>query len=248
MKKMSLILAGIILFLSQNTINAAVTEKITESRGYVSATVEKTKEVAPNKASVTFSKENTAKTLETASNENKIVISKMNAELEKLKASGIKLEIIKGNYNAYPNYSYRTDKRNIIDYTVTNSITVKTSDTDSLGKIVDAVLSAGADRVSSLSFSYESNGNNCNELIWQATHEAREMAKVSANAAGNEIKGVKAVTTSCYQGINNSTTLRNSYGAGKSAKMAEVEDMLETSVAPQKIKLRATVHAEFYVK
>ena len=35
------------------------------------------------------------------------------------------------------------------------------------------------------------------------------MAKVSANAAGHEIKGVKTVTTSCYQGINNATTMRN---------------------------------------
>ena len=47
MKKMSLILAGVILLLSQNTVNSAVTENITENRGYISATVEKTKEVSP---------------------------------------------------------------------------------------------------------------------------------------------------------------------------------------------------------
>jgi len=249
MKKTSLILAGIILFLSQNTVGSAVvTEKITENRGYITASVEKTKEVAPNTASITFTKENSSKVLETASNENKAAISKMNAELEKLKAAGIKIEIVKGYYSVHPNYSYKSDKRNITDYTVTNSITVKTSDTNSLGKIIDAALSAGADRVSSLSFSYESTGNNCNELIWQATHEAREMAKVSANAAGQEIKGVKAISTSCYQGINNAATLRNFKSAGQSAKMADIEEMLETSVTPQKIKIRASVNAEFYVK
>lgn len=248
MKKTSLILAGIILFLSQNAVNSAVTEKITENRGYISASVEKTKEVAPNLATVTFTKENSSKTIETASNDNKTAIAKMNAALEKLKASGMKIEIVRGSYNVRPNYSYKSDKRNIIDYTVTNSITVKTSDIDSLGKIIDAALAAGADRVNSLSFSYESNGNNCGELIWQATHEAREMAKVSANAAGNEIKGVKAISTSCYQGINNAKTFRNFAASEQSAKMADVEEMLETSVTPQKIKIRASVNAEFYVK
>ena len=248
MKKISLVLTCFTLILCQNTVYSAVTEKITETRGYISASVEKTKEVAPNVASVTFTKENTAKTLDAASNDNKAAISKMNAALEKLKTSGIKLEAVKGSYNVSPNYSYKTERK-LIDYTVTNSITVKTSDTESLGTIIDAVLAAGADRVSSLYFSYESTGNNCNELIWQATHETREMAKVAANAAGQEIKGLKAISTSCQQGINNSTTLmRNFAGSGQSAKMADIENIIETSITPQKIKIRANVHAEYYVK
>jgi len=246
MRKKSLILIGIILFLSQNSANTAINEKITETRGYISASVEKTKEVSPNVATVTFTKENSSKILETASKDNKTALAKMNAEFEKLKQSGIKLEFIKGSYNVHPNYSYKSDKRTLIDYTVSNSITVKTTDIDYLGKIIDCALSAGADRVNSLTFSHESNGNNCNELIWQAAHETREMAKVAANAAGQELKGVKAIHTSCYQGVNNTAGLmRNSV---KSAKAADYADDIETSITPQKIKFRASVNAEYYVK
>ena len=71
MRKKSLILIGIILFLSQNSANTAINEKITETRGYISASVEKTKEVSPNVATVTFTKENSSKILETASKDNK---------------------------------------------------------------------------------------------------------------------------------------------------------------------------------
>lgn len=248
MKKISILFAILVLLTSQNTVNSAINENIEEQRGYITASVEKTKEVEPNKASITFTKENSAKSVQVASAENKAAIAKMNEELTKLKNSGKKLDVITGSYYVRPNYSYKSEKRNIIDYTVTNSITVKTSDIESLGKIIDAVLSAGADRVSALNFTYESTGNNCNDLIWQATQETRNMAKTAANAAGHEIKGIKSISTSCYQGVNNSTVIRN---FAKSAAMTDQEaslESIETSVTPQKIKIRASVNAEYYVK
>ena len=249
MKKLSIILAGL-LFLSQNISGAVVVQNSTDERGYISASAEKVKEVSPNKAQVSFTKENTAKTVQVASNDNKAAVAKIKAELEKLKASGKKIEISTGSYIVRPNYSYKGEKRNTItDYTVSNSVIVKTSEIDMLGKIIDIVLAAGADRVNSLNFSYESNGNNCNEMIKQATLETLGMAKAAAVAAGSDIKGIKSLHTSCYQGTNNVSVQRNFAAKSLSAGADMMsESYVETSISPQNIKMRANVNAEYYVK
>ena len=43
--------------LSQSNVYSAAVEKITEERGYISSSAEKTKDVYPNIAEVTFTKE-----------------------------------------------------------------------------------------------------------------------------------------------------------------------------------------------
>ena len=247
MKKTLILSSVLTLFFYQNSFNCFATE-LPEQQGFITTFVEKTKEVDPNMASVTFTKENTAKSVQTASAENKAAVAKMNEELTKLKNSGKKFEINTGSYSVRPNYSYKNDKKNLIDYTVVNSVTVKTADIDLLGKIIDIALTAGADRVSGLNFTYESSDNNnaCKDLIWLATHETREIAKVAANAANHEIKRLRFMSTSCVQDGSNPTIMRNF--AMKSSANKDAAQNIETSVTPHKIKIRASINAEYYVK
>lgn len=247
MKKTLILSAVLTLIFYQNGFNASATE-LPEQQGFITTFVEKTKEVDPNMASVTFTKENTAKTVQTASDENKTAVAKINEELAKLKNSGKKFETETGSYQVRPNYSYKNGKRNLIDYTVINSVVVKTSDIDTLGKIIDVSLSAGADRVNGLNFTYESTEKNniCNDLIWLATHETREIAKVAANAAGHELKRLRFMSTSCVQQGNNPIVMRNY--AMKSAALSDEAQNTETSVTPHKIKIKASINAEYYVK
>ena len=190
MKKTALLLILALIF-SQNAIYSAAIEKVTESRGYISASAEKDKDVYPNVAEITFTKENTAKSIDVASQENKAAMSAIQNALSAYQNENT--EIRTGSYSATPNYVYKNNKKQLTGYTVINSITVKTKSTDKLGKMVDAAIKAGADRVGSLSFSYQNDGTVCKDLIFQATKEAQEIANLTAKTTNQMIKGVNTL-------------------------------------------------------
>ena len=247
-KVLFLLLAALIV--SQSSVYSAAVEKITEERGYISSSAEKTKDVYPNIAEVTFTKETTAKTIEAASTENKTVIAEITKALQTYKQNNANTtEIRTGNYTANPNYVYKGNKKQLTGYTVINSITVRTKSTDLLGKMIDSAIKAGVDRVGSLSFSYENDGSICKELIYQATQETQTYAQVAATSSHQIIKGIKSMHTSCYTQMNNTTNFRN-YAKASMAMSADgaSESAPETTITPGKIKVRANVNAEFYVK
>lgn len=248
MKKSALFLAAMLL-LTQNTAISAGDDSVTEHRGYISTHIEKTKDVYPNIAEVTFTKENTAKTIEAASTDNKTAIAAINKALQAFKTND-QTEIRTGSYSAHPNYVYvkNSDKRQISGYTVVNSVTVKTKSTEQLGKMIDAAIKAGADRVGALSFSYENDGTICAELLNLATKEAYDRALQTASAAKQSLKGIKTIGTGCYTQMNNTNRYRNFAASAKMTDgVAEAEEP-ETSVTPGKVKVRATINADFYVK
>lgn len=249
MKKVFLLFAIALIFTQNNAFSAPL-EKITEERGFISTSSEKTKDVYPNIAEITFTKENTAKSIEAASTENKTAIAEINKVLQKFKAENPSTtEIRTGTYSANPNYTYtKNNKRIITGYTVVNSITVRTKSTEKLGKMIDAAIKAGADRVGSLSFSYENDGSVCKELIELATKEVYETATTAAKSVNQTIKSVKSMNTGCYTQMNNTSNFRNNFAMKQAVCADAAVEEPETTVAPGKIKVRATVNANFYVK
>lgn len=235
------------IFVSQGAVYSAAIEKITEARGYISASSEKDKDVYPNVAEISFTKETTEKTIELASTKNKEVMAEITKSLQAFQ--GDKTEIRTGSYSANPNYTYNKSKKTLTGYTVVNSITVRTKDTEKLGKMIDAAIKAGADRVGSLAFSYQNDGSVCKDLILQATKDSQEIAQMAAKTTNQTIKGVKNINTNCYIQSNNSVSYRN-FAAKAMAASGVAEDAAapETSIAPGKIKVKANVYAEFYVK
>ncbi len=249
MKKLAILLImGLIC--SQAVVHSAVIEKITEQRGYISTNAEKSKDVFPNIAEITFTKENTAKTIEEASSANKKIIANINQALQTFKVDPTKTEIKTGSYTARPNYTYsKNNKRTITGYTVINSITIKTKSTEQLGKMIDAGIKAGADKVGALSFAYENDGTICNDLISEATKRAKTIAETTAKSSNQIIKGIKSINTRCSTQMENNSVLRNY--ENMSAKFATDSESIqepETEITPGKIKVKASVNAEFYVK
>lgn len=246
MKKI-LALICLAIIVSQGAVYSAAIEKVTEERGYISSSAEKDKDVYPNVAEISFTKETTEKTIELASTKNKEVMAEITKSLQAYKNDNT--EIRTGNYSANPNYTYNSkNKRTLTGYTVVNSITVRTKDTEKLGKMIDAAIKAGADRVGSLSFSYQNDGSVCKDLIIQATKDAQDIAQMAAKTTNQVIKGVKTLNTSCFVQSNNSVSYRN-FAKASAMSMGATEDAAaETSVVPGKIKVKANVHAEFYVK
>jgi hypothetical protein len=243
MKKIIAIIS-VFLLCTQTTIYSEVIQKIQEERGYISVNSEKMKEVYPNIVQVTFRKEDTAKTLQEASDINKKAIDKINTALSQYLTEGT--EVVKGNYTANPIYTYKSNQKLLQGYTVINTITLKTKNTKDLGKMIDTAIKSGADAVNSLSFSFENDNTICKNLISEATQEAKSIAETTAKSTNNTIKGIKAIRTSCSTSTSSSNNLYRNYT--RLSTTADTNENAETNVAIGKMNITASVNADFYVK
>lgn len=146
-----------------------------------------------------------------------------------------------GNYNFSPTYRQRGDGRNELDgYEATNSVTVIVDDLTLIGKIVDAALSNGANRVDSLSFGLRNKTAHQEEALRLAVLDARRKAEIAASALGKNIVGVRSVT------INSaSVTAPNRYKA-RSMVMEDAAEF-ETPIESGTLQCSASVHVEFEI-
>ena len=107
--KQILALICLAIIVSQGAVYSAAIEKVTEERGYISSSAEKYKDVYPNVAEISFTKETTEKTIELASTKNKEVMAEITKSLQAYKNDNT--EIRTGNYSANPNYTYNKSRR-----------------------------------------------------------------------------------------------------------------------------------------
>ena len=92
-----------------------------------------------------------------------------------------------------------TDPRNnsvITGYRATNSVQVTVRNLDRVGAIVDAVTSAGANRVDGVTFAVESQEAPKNQARAQAMQNARAKADQLASLAGVQVVGIKSIEES----------------------------------------------------
>jgi uncharacterized protein YggE len=95
----------------------------------------------------------------------------------KLKELGVaEADMQTSNFSIYPTYG--TDGRQITGYHVSNSVTVKIRALDQAGTLLDQVVQAGANSVSSISFSVD----NPDALLAQARERAIQDARAHADA------------------------------------------------------------------
>ena len=150
-------------------------------------------------------------------------------------------DISTGNYNFNPTYRHLDNGRSEIDgYEATNSVTIVVDDLNLVGKIIDAALSHGANRVDSLNFGLRNKNAYQDEALRLAILDAKRKAEVAASALGKSIIGVRAVS------IN-----RSSVEAPRNYKMARAvtEDVAEfqTPIESGTLTCSASVHVEFEI-
>lgn len=150
-------------------------------------------------------------------------------------------DISTGNYNFNPTYRHLDNGRSEIDgYEATNSVTIVVDDLNLVGKIIDAALSHGANRVDSLNFGLRNKNAYQDEALRLAILDAKRKAEVAASALGKSIIGVRAVS------IN-----RSSVEAPRNYKMARAvtEDTaeFETPIESGTLTCSASVHVEFEI-
>jgi uncharacterized protein YggE len=156
--------------------------------------------VKPDKVTLTLSVETTNKTANAALTANS---ETMDNVLDALKTSGVKEnETSTSFFNISPNYNFTQEEdfrpvqsRDIISYTVTNSITVDSTNLLNVSQWIDTAVQAGANDVSSVSFLLSDKKSELvkNDLMRQAIMDAKNKSDIAASALGLEVVGVRSI-------------------------------------------------------
>jgi uncharacterized protein YggE len=146
--------------------------------------------VSPDVAYASFAVETRADAAGDAASRN---ATAMDAVVRALRGAGIEgLRVETYGYNLQPQYAYPTqqsdNRTRVIDgYTAMNNVRVKVPDVNAVGRVIDAAIGAGANRVSSLSFEASNTEAARQEALTQAVRAARVQAATIADALGRRL-------------------------------------------------------------
>jgi uncharacterized protein len=170
--------------------------------------------VKPDKVTLSLSVETTNTTANAALNADS---EAMNKALNALKVAGVREnETSTSFFNISPNYNLTDqqegqdqyfpppiESRDIISYTVTNSITVDSYNLLNLSQWIDTAVQAGVNEVSSIYFSLSDERSEAikNELLKQAVANAKSKADIAATAVGLNVIGVKSINIELVGGF-----------------------------------------------
>ncbi len=243
MKRLLLILIFCMVVFPFNSVNAEVKKEA----GYISLKASKTIETEPNKAHISFSVETSAGDSKKAAAANNEISNKIISALKEI-LTGQTDTITTDNFYIRPNYVYGKDNaKSIKNYTAVNSVAIDTQDIKKIAQIIDTAVSNGATGTNNLSYSYENSSSVCAGVYPQLMKELKEQAADIASAAGTSLDGVKYMSTSCSSNVTLSN--RKFYAAKTSTALGgAVDESAQPPVEAGKVKVRAEVNADYYVK
>jgi uncharacterized protein YggE len=168
--------------------------------------------VEPDKVTLSLSVETTNTTANAALVANS---EEMNKVLNALKAGGVREnETSTSFFNISPNYKPidqqqegqyvpPIESRDIISYTVTNSITVDSYNLLNVSQWIDTAVQAGVNDVSSIYFSLSDARSEVikNDLLKQAIANAESKADIATSALGLKVIGVKSISIEALGGF-----------------------------------------------
>ncbi|GMR13226.1 MAG: hypothetical protein BMS9Abin29_1430 [Gemmatimonadota bacterium] len=188
--------------------------------------------IAADRARARFSVETEATTAQEASAENADLMEAVIHAVRQSGAAGLSVET--SGYDVRPRYvrpsGANPQEQRIVGYTAVNSVQVTLEDLDAVGGLIDAAISAGANRVASLVFfSSDTEGARLRALA-EAVTRARAEAATVADAMDMRLgEALRVRTDSPRQGFQ----MRSSTIA-----MAQA---VATPVAPSRLTVSATV-------
>jgi len=152
--------------------------------GWIQVSGTGTVQVTPDRANVAFAMETRAATAAEASAAN---ADAMDAVLRAIRGgsfAGLTLETF--GYSLQPEYAANNNQRTreIVAYTVFNNARATISDVDAVGRLIDAAIGAGANRVASISFFAADTDAARREALAEAVRSARAEALVIAESLG----------------------------------------------------------------
>jgi uncharacterized protein YggE len=149
--------------------------------------------IPPDTASVTIGVDVIKPTLDEAQAQ---ATTQATAVIEALKAAGIADEDIQTEFysvNILRDYSENADPTLITGFEVINQLRVTVRDTDALGELLDAAVSAGANSIYGVNFFVDDQTAAASEARVAAVEDARTKAEELAAAAGMTLGPVVAI-------------------------------------------------------
>ncbi|MBO5998670.1 MAG: SIMPL domain-containing protein [Lachnospiraceae bacterium] len=200
----------------------------------------------PDLADITFSIQTEDKTASAAQEKNNETVD---AVLNVLHEAGVEDKNIKTRgYDLYPTYDYSQNTPRLTGYVVTTRIAVTDRTIDETGKLLTAVVAAGANGIDNVSYRCSGYEEDYEEALRKAVAAARRKAEVLAEAAGKELGGVKVITEGFQDTTYRSNTVSRSYAKEMFDTAVEEAAMASVAVMPGEAQITAQVTATFYMK
>ena len=200
----------------------------------IHVTGQASRSVAPTYAILTLGITSENTNINAAKSNNDRIMSDLISRLSNLNVA--KKDIYTSNISVSPTSDYQEGKRVNTGYRVSNLVTVKINNLDSVGKVVDAAVNAGANDINSLSFQNDTSQQLSDSLTTEAIQNGQHKAEVIAAALGRTLGPVKTVN------ISNTETSTFDQGYYRSAKVLAAN--LSTSTPVEKGSLIVSQDAD----
>ena len=128
------------------------------------------------------------------------------------------------NYTMYPVYEYDKGKVKSRKYEVNNRMKVVVEDLTKAGAVMDAAISAGANRIENIMFTVRNPGKYKDDALREAAQDARRKADIIAASLGKTVTNIISVTDNSVR-VSPRNYMMN-------AKMAGGNDMAESATTP----------------
>ena len=149
-------------------------------------------------------------------------------------------EINTDSINIYANYDYSDNTEVIVGYTARNSLSVRTTDMDNVGSLIDAAFAAGANTLDNVQFTVQDDTQAREQALTMAVEDARRKADVLASAAGLQVASIESISEG---GVSVYDSMRNY--AADTVMAAEESGSAGTLVQAALVSVDATVSMEF---
>ncbi|MEJ2757769.1 MAG: SIMPL domain-containing protein [Anaerolineales bacterium] len=150
--------------------------------------------ISPDMATVNVGVVAQAEDAKDATSENNTIITQITSVLTEMGVA--ESDIQTSNFSIYPMQDTKADGEvSSVTYRVENTVTVVVRDLDSLGDILDAVISAGANTIYGVQFDVADRESAYGQAIDAAMQNAKNRAQLLADAAGAQLGELQSAET-----------------------------------------------------
>ena len=152
-----------------------------------------------------------------------------------------KKNIRTGNYSFQQRYRYDENGKQYLDgYEVNNTVTIAVNDLNKVGKVIDAALANGANRVDSLNFGIRDKEKFQSDALKLAVRDAKRKAEIAAAELGKQIVGIVNVSINSAPIMTARTENLMLMGNAKDANFS-------TPIEAGTLSCSASVHIDFEI-
>jgi len=148
--------------------------------------------VEPDQAEIDVGVVTQARNAPDAAKENAEKLARVMVEVKKLLGKGD--EVKTASYSLNPSYRYpQGGKPEIVGYTATNVLRIKTGNLENVGKLIDAAMKSGANTIQRLVFTLKDEHSVQLQALRLASAKAKAKAEEMASALGLKVVRILAV-------------------------------------------------------